>query len=104
MYIKAEHLPSVRSTKKLDKKYYGPYKIIKKVGPSAYWIKILASWKVYNVFNEVLLKPYHAPLFPCQIQKEKETKDQQDTEDHKNDHEVETLLDSQISRQGRGRG
>ena len=104
VYIKAEHLLSVRPTKKLDKKYYRPYEIIEKVGSSAYQIKIPVSWKVYNVFNEALLKPYHTPSFPCQIKKEKETKDQQDAEDHENDYEVETLLDSQISKKGRGRG
>ena len=79
VYINAEHLPSVKPMKKLDKKYYGPYEIIEKVGSSVYRIKILASWKVYNVFNKVLLKPYHTPSFLCQIKKEKETKDQQDT-------------------------
>ena len=104
MYIKAEHLPSVKPTSKLNKKYYGPYKVIEKVGPSAYWVKIPASWKVYNVFNKVLLKLYHKPLFLCQINKERETGDQQDAENHENDYEVETLLDSQISKQGRGHG
>ena len=94
VYIKAEHLPSVRPTKKLNKKYYRPYEVIEKVGPSAYRIKILISWEVYNIFNEILLKPYHTPTFPCQIKKEKETKDQQDAEDHENNYEVETLLDS----------
>ena len=104
MYIKAEHLPSVRPTRKLDKKYYGPYKIIEKVGPLAYQVKILASWKVYNIFNEILLKPYHKPSFLCQINKERETEDQQDAENCKNDYEVKTLLDSQISKCGRGQG
>ena len=98
MYIKAEHLPSVRPTRKLNKKYYGPYEVIEKVGPSAYQIKIPASWKIYNVFNEVLLKPYHKPSFLCQINKERETEDQLDAENHGNNYEVETLLDSQISK------
>ena len=58
VYINAEHLPQTRPSKKLDKKFSGPYEIIEKVGASAYQIKIPSSWKVYNVFNESLLKPY----------------------------------------------
>ena len=62
VYINAEHLPQTWPSKKLDKKFFGPFKIIEKVGMSAYRIKIPSSWKVYNVFNESLSKPYHTPI------------------------------------------
>jgi nucleoid DNA-binding protein len=98
VYINTEHLPTVRQSKKLDKKFYGPYEIIEKVGQSAYRIKIPASWKVYNVFNEVLLKLYHAPHFPNQTMKEKGTQDEQRRENDSGDYELEQLLDSRISK------
>ena len=102
VYIKAEHLPSIRPTRKLNKKYYGPYEILEKVGASVYQVKIPASWKIYNIFNEILLKLYYKPLFPCWINKERETEDKQDAENCENDYEVETLLDSWISKCSRG--
>ena len=51
-------------TKKLDGKFVGPLVLVEKVGASAYQLRILASWKIYNVFNEILLKPYKKPEFP----------------------------------------
>ena len=77
VYINTEHLPSVRQSWKLEKKFFGPYEIIEKVGQSMYQIKIPISWKVYNVFNESLLKPYHTPHYMNQKQKEKHTQDKQ---------------------------
>ena len=77
---------------------------MEKVGQSAYRIKIPVSWKVYNVFNESLLKPYHAPHYVNQKQKEKHTKDEQRREDDSGEYELEWLLNSRISKCGRGRG
>ena len=72
------------------------------VGPSAYQVRIPASWKTYNVFNEVLLKPYHAPHYPRQKAIEEEKRNEQEGEAAENKYEVEDLLDSQISGKGRG--
>ena len=44
VYINAKHLPHTRPSKKLDKKFFGPYEIIEKVGTSTYQIKIPANW------------------------------------------------------------
>ncbi|KAF8656771.1 hypothetical protein AX14_008008 [Amanita brunnescens Koide BX004] len=103
VYINAEHLPTQRASKKLDQKYYGPYEVVEAVGPSAYRIRIPASWKTYNVFNEVLLKPYYAPHYPRQKAIEEEKRNEQEAETAKNEYEVEDLLDSRISKKGHGR-
>ena len=104
VYINAEHLPRTRPSKKLDKKFFGPYEIIEKVGASAYQIRIPASWKVYNVFNESLLKPYYTPIYPNQTTED--TGKNEETPDNITDgeYEVEKLLDSRISKKGCGRG
>ncbi len=72
VYIDTRNLPTLRSMKKLEGKFIGPYEIIEKVGVAAYRIRIPASWKIYNVFNEVLLKPHKAAIFPKQQMQEKE--------------------------------
>ena len=54
VYINAEHLPRTRPSRKLDKKFFGPYKIIEKVGASAYRIRIPPPGK----FITSLMNPY----------------------------------------------
>ena len=53
--------------KKLDNLREGPLKIVKIIGKSAYKLELPESWKkvgIHPVFNEMLLVPYHPPLFP----------------------------------------
>ena len=90
--------------KKLDKKFSGPYEIIKKVGASAYRIKIPSSWKVYNVFNESLLKPYYAPVYPNQTTDNGRENEETPHDITDGEYKVEKLLDSRISKKGRGQG
>jgi len=55
----------------LDQKKLGPFKIIKKIGRSAYQIQLLVSWtRIHPVFNEVLLTPVDDPQFVQQIEPE----------------------------------
>jgi hypothetical protein len=103
VYLNAENLPTLRATKKLDSKYYGPFEILAKTGASAYRLRVPASWKVYNVFNEVLLKPYHAPVTPLQMKRETMQRKKREKDEETGDYEVEILLDSRVNRRGRGR-
>ena len=96
VYINAEHLPRTRPSKKLDKKFFGPYEIIEKVGASAYRIKIPMTWRIYNVFNEVLLKPYYPPIFPGQKNHNGTEPEEEITDVDDGNYEVEELLDSRI--------
>ena len=52
--------------KKLNNKYLEPFEILEKVGKSAYHLKLPSQWKIYNIFNEVLLSLYHPPQFKLQ--------------------------------------
>ena len=88
VYIKAEHLPVQGASKKLDQRYYGLYEVVEAVGPSAYRIRIPVSWKTYNVFNEVLLKPYYAPRYPRQKAIEEEKRNEQEGETAENEYKV----------------
>jgi Chromo (CHRromatin Organisation MOdifier) domain len=44
--------------KKIAPKWEGPFKIDKVLGPVTYWLKLLKSWKIHNVFHAALLQPY----------------------------------------------
>ena len=49
----------------------GPFKVIKKIGRSAYQIQLPVSWtRIHPVFNEVLLTPVDDPQFVQQIELE----------------------------------
>ena len=100
VYINVEHLPTQWASKKLDQKYYGPYEVVEGVGSSAYQIWTPMSWKVYNVFNEILLKPYYAPHYPRQKAIEEEKRNEQESKTAKSEYEVEDLLDSRVSKKG----
>jgi hypothetical protein len=44
--------------KKLMHKYFGPFEVVRRVGPVAYELKIPASMKIHDVFHASLLKLY----------------------------------------------
>ena len=39
-------------------KQEGPFEIEEVLGPVNYWLKLPTTWKIHNVFQAVLLKPY----------------------------------------------
>ena len=49
---------------KLSKRYYGPYKIIRIVGPVAYEVELPPSAKLHNVFHISQLKKAHGVSLP----------------------------------------
>ena len=61
VWLEATNVTTKCPTKKLNNKCLGPFKILEKVGKSAYHLKLSSQWKIYNVFNEVLLSLYHPP-------------------------------------------
>ena len=66
--LEATNITTKCFIKKLDNKYLRPFKILEKVKKLAYCLKLFSQWKIYDVFNEVLLSPYHPPQFESQQQ------------------------------------
>ena len=44
--------------KKMAPKREGPFEIMEVIGPVTYWLKLLTTWKVHNVFHASLLWQY----------------------------------------------
>lgn len=45
-----------KQNKKLEDKFFGPFKAIEPVGKQAYRLKLLSRWHIHNVFHVSLLK------------------------------------------------
>ena len=58
VYFNSKNIESPRLAKKLDYKYYGPYKIEKLIEKQVYHLKLPLSIKIQNVFYISLLEPY----------------------------------------------
>ena len=59
--LSTENINFTHINKKFTLRFTGPFEVIEKVGQSSYQLKIPISWKIYNVFNEKLLKKYIEP-------------------------------------------
>ena len=69
VWLEGTNITTDRPSKKLGDMRYGPIIVKRKIGASSYELDIPKSWKkIHNVFNEVLLSPYHPPEFPNQLQ------------------------------------
>jgi len=63
VWLESTNITPFQPMKKLTKKRYGPFEILKLVGPSTYRLKLPATWKgIHPVFNEILLMPFVTPL------------------------------------------
>ena len=78
--------------KKLDYKKIGPFKILARIGTSAYKLPFPRSMKIHNTIHISLLEPYQDNRFPLQIQ-EPCPPIQIEGED---EHELDEIIDSQL--------
>jgi hypothetical protein len=63
VWLEGTNITPFRPMKKLAEKRYGPFQVLKKIGPSSYKLKLPTTWKgVHPVFNEILLVPFIQPL------------------------------------------
>lgn len=49
-----------RTNEKLSPRFFGPYTIVRKVGPVAYELQLPPSSKVHPIFHVSLLRPTHS--------------------------------------------
>jgi RNase H-like domain found in reverse transcriptase/Integrase zinc binding domain len=67
VWLDGTNYKTIRPSKKLSAKKLGPFKILERIGKSAYRLQLPKSWnRVHPVFNEVVLERYHEPTFMSQ--------------------------------------
>jgi len=86
------NIKTTRPSKKLDYKKIGPFKILAKIGASAYKLPLLPSMAIYNTFHISLLEPDQDNRFPSQI-KEPPPPIQREGEDI---YELDEIIDSRL--------
>jgi len=55
MWLENKNIQSNRSSKKLDNKRYGPFRISKNIGLEGFQLELPEGWAIHNVFNKDLL-------------------------------------------------
>jgi hypothetical protein len=91
VWLNTKNLKLDQPSKKLGRKWIGPYQIVKKLGDLNYQLKLPQSMKIHDVFHVHLLKPHHPsswhqkPLPPVEVEGEEE-------------YEMEEVLNSRIQR------
>ncbi|KAL5524985.1 hypothetical protein ACEPAF_8854 [Sanghuangporus sanghuang] len=96
VFLDGRNIKTIRPTKKMDDKWFGPFEVVEKVGASTYRLKLPKTWKkVHPVFNEILLKPAIQPSFESQ---KKLPPPPPVIIDEQEEYEVEEILDSHLHR------
>jgi len=67
VWLLPRNIKTTRPSKKLDYKKIGPFKIVAKIGTSAYKLALPRSMAIHNTFHISLLEPYQDNQFPSQI-------------------------------------
>ena len=95
VWLNASNIPSQRPSKKLDHKYLGPYKVVKKVRASAYQLSSQGQSTRHAAFNEQYLRPFRKGIYPSQVTQLAPPAELIDGEE---EWEVETIKDLHYSR------
>ena len=59
-----QHSVALRKNQKLGMRYFGPFRVIKRIGTVAYKVKLSESAKIHPVFHVALQKPFHGKSPP----------------------------------------
>lgn len=57
-----QHFVAQRYSHKLDKRYFGTFIVLKKVGQVAYQLQLPSDVKIHDVFCVSLLKPFYGDI------------------------------------------
>ncbi|MBW0528869.1 hypothetical protein O181_068584 [Austropuccinia psidii MF-1] len=64
-WLASKNIKTTRPTKKLSKRWLGPFEVINKIGSNTYHLKLPQQWKsVHPIFHVSLLKPVKQSIIP----------------------------------------
>jgi len=92
VWLLPRNIKTTRPSKKPDYKKIRPFKILAKIGTSAYKLALPPSMAIHNTFHISLLEPYQDNRFPSQI-KEPPPPIQIEGED---EYELDEIIDSRL--------
>jgi len=92
VWVLPRNIRTTRPSKKLDYKKIGPFKILARIGTSAYKLALPPSMATQNTFHISLLEPHQDNQFPSQI-KEPPPPIQIDGKD---EYELDEISDSRL--------
>jgi len=92
VWLLPHNIKTTRPSKKLDYKKIGPFKILAKIGTSAYKLALPPSMAIHNTFHISLLEPYQDNRFPSQM-KEPPPSIQIEGEE---EYELDEIIDSRL--------
>jgi len=92
LWLLPRNIKTTRPSKKLDYKKIRPFKILAKIGTSAYKLALPLSITIHNTFHIPLHKPYQNNRFPSHI-KELPPPIQREGED---EYELDEISDSRL--------
>jgi hypothetical protein len=100
VFVQADYLPSRRSSKKLNDKWRGPFRILAKKGEAVYELELPPTWKGHRTINASWLKECIPPSFPKQAGLMARP-DPVVMADGKEEYEVHEILDHQVKNRGK---
>jgi len=86
------NIKTTRPSKKLDYKKIGPFKVLAKIGRSAYKLTLPPSMAIHKTFHISLIEPYQETRFPSQI---KEPPPPQPIEGE-DEYELDEIIESRL--------
>jgi Chromo (CHRromatin Organisation MOdifier) domain len=95
VWLDACNLKLTTPSKKLTSWRYGPFKVLQKISPVTYQIKLPQMWKIHNVFHVDLLTPY----YKTQAYRTMHSQPPPELIDSKEEYEVEEIIDHRTFRQ-----
>ena len=92
VWLDAHNITTVRPSKKLDDKWFGPFKVLEKINDNAYRLELPPSFKIHPVFHVSKLRVFTENTLP-----RRQTEAPPPpfvSEDGTEEYEVEKILDS----------
>jgi hypothetical protein len=99
--LNGKNLKTRRPKKKLDHKFWGPFKILRNIKGTAFQLELPDEWNIHDVFHASLLEPYRKSTIdgrsndvPQETEEHIELELKADAEDYTEEFEMEEILDA----------